>query len=169
MHPTGSHVRAPSCGIARAVDPWWILQLGHEGSMAYPVQVRASARVATWLRVRGASVARMTDPVSWLQIAQGWDVVTTDGVSVGAVAQVEGDKQGDIFDGLAVQSSERAQILYVPGEQVGAIYPGKVTLKIPSTETGSLVPFQAPPSETTWRPGTPPLTTRMSNWLRGKR
>jgi sporulation protein YlmC with PRC-barrel domain len=111
----------------------------------------------------------MADPVSWLQIAQGWDVVTTDGVSVGAVAQVEGDKQSDIFNGLAVQSSERAQILYVPGEQVGAIYPGTVTLKIASTETGSLVPFQAAPPETTWRPGTPPLTTRMSNWLRGKR
>ena len=46
----------------------------------------------------------MTDPVSWLQIAQGWNVVTSDGVVVGTVAQVEGDKQGDIFDGLAVES-----------------------------------------------------------------
>ena len=111
----------------------------------------------------------MTDPVSWLQIEQGWNVVTSDGVSVGVVAQVEGDKQSDIFDGLAVASRQPAQIRYVPGEQVGAIYPGEVTLKIASVDIGTLVPFQAPPPETKWLPGKPPLATRMSKWLRGKR
>ncbi len=49
----------------------------------------------------------MADPVSWLQIGQGWSVVTSDGVTVGTVAQVEGDKQSDIFDGLAVESREQ--------------------------------------------------------------
>ena len=44
----------------------------------------------------------MADPVSWLQIAQGWNVVTSDGTVIGTVAQVEGDKQEDIFDGLAI-------------------------------------------------------------------
>jgi hypothetical protein len=111
----------------------------------------------------------MADPVSWLQIEQGWNVVTSDGVIVGTVAQVEGDKQGDIFDGLAVESKQPTQIRYVPGEQVAAIYPGEVTLKIASVETGALEPFQAPPPETKWLPGKAPLTTRMSNWLRGRR
>jgi hypothetical protein len=111
----------------------------------------------------------MPDPVSWLQIEQGWKVVTTDGVVVGTVAQVEGDKPSDIFDGLAVNSEQPKGILYVPGEQVGMIYPGEVTLKIASSETGTLEPFVAPPPETTWRPGDVPLTTRISNWLRGKR
>jgi sporulation protein YlmC with PRC-barrel domain len=109
------------------------------------------------------------DPVSWLQIAQGWNVVTADGVYVGTVAQVEGDKQSDIFDGLAVASSPPEQIRYVPGEQVGPIYPGEVTLTIGSAEIGKLEPFQTPPPQTTWLPGKAPLTTRMSNWLRGKR
>jgi hypothetical protein len=109
----------------------------------------------------------MTDPVSWLQIEQGWSVVTSDGVGLGAVAQVEGDKQSDIFDGLAVSSG--AQILYVPGEQVGAIYPGQVTLKIASGDTGSLEPFVAAPPETQWLPGKAPLGDRLSKWLRGKR
>ena len=63
----------------------------------------------------------MADPVSWLQIEQGWNIVTSDGVLVGTVAQVEGDKQSDIFDGLAVESRQPTQIRYVPGEQVGAI------------------------------------------------
>jgi sporulation protein YlmC with PRC-barrel domain len=111
----------------------------------------------------------MADPVSWLQIAQGWNVVTTDGAIVGTVAQVEGDKQSDIFDGLAVASTQPTQIRYVPGEQVGPIYPGEVTLKIASTEISKLEPFQAPPPQTKWLPGKAPLATRMSNWLRGKR
>ena len=111
----------------------------------------------------------MTDPVSWLQIEQGWNVVTSDGVTVGTVAQVECDKQSDIFDGLAVESGQPAQILYVPGEQVGAIYPGEVTLKIASADTGTLEPFVALPPETKWLPGKAPLADRMSKWLRGKR
>ena len=68
----------------------------------------------------------MTDPVSWLQIEQGWSVVASDGATVGTVAQVEGDKQSDIFDGLAVESALSGGIRYVPGEQVGAIHPGEV-------------------------------------------
>ena len=111
----------------------------------------------------------MSDPVSWLQIEQGWNVVTSDGVSVGVIAQLEGDKQSDIFDGLAVESAQSAQILYVPAEQVGAIYPGEVTLKIASADTAKLEPFQASPPETKWLPGKAPLATRVSNWLQGKR
>jgi hypothetical protein len=70
----------------------------------------------------GGESLETTDPVSWLQIAQGWSVVTSDGVVLGSVAEVEGDKQDDIFDGLAVQLTQPGQIVYVPGEQVGLIY-----------------------------------------------
>ncbi len=111
----------------------------------------------------------MRDPVSWLQIEQGWDVVTSDGVAVGTVAQVEGDKQSDIFDGLAVASRQPTQIRYVPGEQVGAIFPGEVTLKIASADTDMLEPFEASPPETKWLPGKEPFAMRMSKWLRGRR
>jgi len=111
----------------------------------------------------------MADPVSWLQIEQGWNVVASDGVSVGTVAQVEGDKQTDIFDGLAVESKQPTQIRYVPGEQVGPIYPGEVTLKIASADAAKLEPFQAPPPVTKFLPGKAPLTTRVSKWLQRKR
>jgi hypothetical protein len=111
----------------------------------------------------------VTDPVSWLQIAQGWNVVTTDGVIVGTVAQVEGAKQADIFDGLAVESTQPARIRYVPGEQVGAIHPGEVTLTISAVAAETLEPFRTPPSETTFRPGTPSLAARISGWLSGRR
>ena len=51
----------------------------------------------------------MADPVSWLQIGQGSNVITSDGVNVGTVSPVEGDKQSDIFDGLAVESKQPTQ------------------------------------------------------------
>ena len=106
----------------------------------------------------------MSDPVSWLQIAQGWNVV-----AVGTVAQVEGDKSSDIFDGLAVESGQPTRLLYVPGEQVGAIHPGEVTLKLAAADLGMLELFQAPPPETAWVPGNLPLAARISNWLRPRR
>src|SRR5579862_5270015 len=115
----------------------------------------------------GGDSSEPTDPVSWLQIAQGWSVVTYDGVSIGSVTQVEGDKQDDIFDGLAVQSAQSGQVVYVPGEQVGLIYPGQVTLKIASAEADALELFQAPPPETKWLPGKP--SGRLSRWMRGGR
>ena len=111
-------------------------------------------------------MAAVTDPVSWLQIEQGWNVVTSAGVLVGTVAQVEGDKQADIFDGLAVATTQTG-LGYVPGEQVGAIYPGEVRLTTSSADGESLEPFQAAPPETTIRPSTPSLGARISGWFRG--
>jgi len=96
-------------------------------------------------------------------------VVTFDGVVVGTVAQVEGDKQSDIFDGPAVESKQPTRIRYVPGDQVAAIYPDEVTLKIASADIGTLEPFHPPPPQTKWLPGNAPLATRISNWLRGRR
>jgi hypothetical protein len=111
----------------------------------------------------------MADPVSWLQIGQGWTVVTSDGAVVGTVVQVEGDKQDDIFDGLAIEAKEPTRILYVPGEQVGAIYPDEVNLKIAAADAAALEPFTAAPPETKWLPGKQPLSARISKYLRGKR
>jgi hypothetical protein len=111
----------------------------------------------------------MADRVSWLQIEQGWNVISSDGTLVGTVAQVEGDKNADIFDGLAVASTQSRQIVYVPGERVGVISVGEVTLTLAAAEAGTLEPFKAPPPQTTIRPGKTPLSVRLSKWLRGRR
>ena len=110
----------------------------------------------------------MADPVSWLQIEQGWQVLAADGTAVGTVAQVEGDKEADIFDGLAVDPGESKELGYVAGEQVGTITPGSVLLKA-GLAAGALPPFKPAPPQTTWHPGKPPLATRVANFLRGKR
>jgi hypothetical protein len=109
----------------------------------------------------------MSDPVSWLQIAQGWSVLASDGARLGTVAQVTGDKNSDIFDGLALQTA--GGLRYVPAEQVGEIRPREVTLTLAAADVDDLEPFTPPPPQTTWRPPKPTLASRISDWLRGRR
>ena len=44
------------------------------------------------------------DPVSWLVIEPGWKVTDARGAAAGRVAEVAGDEQLDIFDGLVVET-----------------------------------------------------------------
>jgi len=110
----------------------------------------------------------MTDPVSWLQIEKGWNVVTADGAELGTVFEVTGDENSDIFDGLAIKAKRFASARYVPAEQVGVIVPGEVRLTITSAEAESLESFTEPPLQETILPESAPLGRRLSNWLRGK-
>ena len=111
----------------------------------------------------------MTDPVSWLQIEKGWNVVTADGNGLGAVFEITGDENADIFDGLAIKSNRFASSQYVPAEQVAEIFPGEVRLKITSAEAAALQPFTEPPPQEQILPEKAPLGRRVSNWLRGNR
>jgi hypothetical protein len=120
-------------------------------------------------RVSVVTGVRVTDPVSWLQIEKGWNVVTADGTALGAVFEITGDENADIFDGLAIKSKRFAPALYVPAEQVGEIVPGEVRLKITSAEADALQPFTEPPVQEKILPGKAPLGRRVSNWLRGNR
>ena len=71
----------------------------------------------------------MSDPVSWLLIEPGWEVVGADGESVGKVHEVVGDQERDIFDGLAGDAPGwSASPDYVPAEEVGEITVGRVQL-----------------------------------------
>lgn len=111
----------------------------------------------------------MADPVSWLQIEPGWTVVASDGSKVGTVTEVTGDKQVDVFDGLAVSPEGQGPVRYVPGERVGAIYPGEVTLTMTALEAAQLDEFKEPPPETVIRPPGPTIGSRLANWFRGRR
>jgi uncharacterized protein YrrD len=71
----------------------------------------------------------VSDPVSWLLIEPGWEVVGADGESVGKVHEVVGEPEEDIFDGLQVATSGvLGQTRYVPAEDVGRITEGRVQL-----------------------------------------
>jgi hypothetical protein len=66
------------------------------------------------------------DPVSWLVIEHGWKVFGRDGMEIGKVAEVLGDKEHDIFDGIAVSAGLLAKPLYLPAERVDRIEIGHV-------------------------------------------
>jgi uncharacterized protein YrrD len=84
----------------------------------------------------------MPDPVAWLVVEPGWDVVSGDGEKIGVVDQVLGDKNADIFDGLAVAQGLLKKAKYVPAEQVGEIVDGRMTLDLTKAEFDALPDYE---------------------------
>jgi hypothetical protein len=70
----------------------------------------------------------VSDPVAWLLIEPGWDVVDAAGEHVGKVEEVVGDRENDIFNGLNIATSLLSKSHYVPAEKVGEIIEGRVQL-----------------------------------------
>ncbi len=89
----------------------------------------------------------MADPVSWKVVEPGWSVLDSAGEQVGAVDQVVGDPEADIFDGLSVRkgSDVLPRPKYVPSEQVGAIEEGAVHLTIDADAFAAAGDYEEPP------------------------
>ncbi len=77
----------------------------------------------------------MSDPVSWLLIERSWKVVGADDDEIGKVAEVLGDKESDIFDGLAVSSGLLGKTHYLPAERVGTIEEGRIHTDVVDVST----------------------------------
>lgn len=88
----------------------------------------------------------MADPVSWLLIEPGWNVVTANGKEVGDVREVVGDTGVDIFDGLVVTKGLLRKPKYVPAEDVKAIYEGRIELKLSTDQFDELDDYAEPPA-----------------------
>jgi uncharacterized protein YrrD len=84
----------------------------------------------------------MPDPVAWLVVESGWEVVSSDGEKVGTIDEVLGDQNADIFDGLAVASGVLKEAKYVPSERVGVIVEGRVTLELTPDEFDALDEYE---------------------------
>jgi hypothetical protein len=72
----------------------------------------------------------MKEPVSWFVVEPGWTVETSDAKEVGAVQEVLGDHNADIFDGVAVSTGLLKRSRYVPAESVDEITEGRIRLTI---------------------------------------
>ena len=89
----------------------------------------------------------MPDPVSWKIVERGWKVVGTDGAELGSVHELVGDVNADIFNGLHVSPGLLRSSRYVPSEEVGAIYEGRVELSLDAAAFDRLGEAEeAPPS-----------------------
>jgi hypothetical protein len=86
----------------------------------------------------------MGDPVSWLVIEAGWEVLAADGTQVGQVDEVVGDSSADIFDGLAIATSTFGKPRYVPSEQVDEITEGTVRLSLTPAQVEQLGEYLEP-------------------------
>ena len=91
----------------------------------------------------------MPDPVSYLLIEPGWDVVGSDGEKVGVVREILADLGADIFDGLVVDPGVLKAATYVASEQVAQILEGQIALTLSSDEFERLPEWRgaAPTSE----------------------
>jgi hypothetical protein len=77
-------------------------------------------------------------------IRPGWKVYASDGTEVGAVDEVAGDDNADIFDGLAIARSALAKPTYVPSENVGPIFEGRVELTLTMEQVDALGEYLEP-------------------------
>jgi hypothetical protein len=78
------------------------------------------------------------DPVAWIVVERGWEVVSSGGEKVGTVDEVLGDQNADIFDGLTVLPGRLKRPKYVPAERVDEIVEGRVTLELTKAEFEAL-------------------------------
>ena len=76
-------------------------------------------------------------PVSWLLIEKGWEVIGSDGEHVGKVEEVEGE--GDIFSGLLISTHLFGKPRMLSADQVAEIdEAGQVHLSISSDQAKRL-------------------------------
>jgi hypothetical protein len=87
----------------------------------------------------------MADPVAWLLIETGWEVVGSDGERLGEVKEVTGDTNADIFDGLSVSTGLLKKPQYIPAERVSEIVEGRVTLDLGKHDFERLDEYDEPP------------------------
>jgi hypothetical protein len=77
-------------------------------------------------------------------IKPGWKVFAADGTEVGAVDEIAGDENEDIFDGLAVAATALGKPKYVPAESVTTITEGRVDLSLTSADFAGTSEFLEP-------------------------
>jgi hypothetical protein len=86
----------------------------------------------------------VSEPVSWLLIRRGWEVLASDETPVGRIGAVRGEPTKDIFNGIVVRVNS-APPRYIPGEFLAEIVSGRVTLKLTAEEFEAIPPEQKRP------------------------
>ena len=83
--------------------------------------------------------------VAWKAIEADAQVFSTEGESVGKVAEVVGDHDADVFTGLALSLRGLGPKRFVEAERVRGIWPDRVELELTKDEVERLPEHTAPP------------------------
>ena len=70
------------------------------------------------------------DTASWLEICAGWPVIDTDGMKVGLVQRVLGDRDTGEFEGIDVAANSATPTMRVPPASISVIDAGEVKLSV---------------------------------------
>lgn len=87
----------------------------------------------------------MTEPeVSWKAIERDAVVVAADGTNAARVAEVTGDPDADIFNGLVLSLGALSGNRYLPAERVRRIWPDRVEVDASADELERLPRYEEP-------------------------
>ena len=84
-----------------------------------------------------------SQPVSWMTLSEGTDVVGSDGSALGKVTSVVADLEKDIFSGIEFRSGFLSSTTYAPADLVSEITEDRVTLSITRDEAEDLAPGES--------------------------
>jgi uncharacterized protein YrrD len=110
----------------------------------------------------------VADPVAWNMIEAGWKVYDAEGEEIGAVHEVTGDENVDIFDGLAIKQGILGRNQYVPSENVAQILMGEVRLSLTRPQIEALETYTEPTAKQIL-PEASTRRQRFASWLTGRR
>lgn len=77
-------------------------------------------------------------PTSWLVLANGTPVLANDGTEVGKVSAVVGDRQKDIFSGVAYKPGRLNSEVFAPADAIAKLDPDAVRLSLSAHEAERL-------------------------------
>jgi hypothetical protein len=78
--------------------------------------------------------SEVADTASWLEICAGWPVIDTDGMKVGLVQRVLGDRDTGEFEGIDVAVNSATPTMRVPPASISVIDAGEVKLSVRRAE-----------------------------------
>jgi hypothetical protein len=102
--------------------------------------------------------------VSWKALERDAAVVTSDGDESARVAEIVGDPEADIFNGLVINLGVLDRNRHLPAERVRAIWPSRVEVAATLDELNALPPYEEPVVETIEPAGG--FLTRLRNLFR---
>jgi len=102
--------------------------------------------------------------VSWKALEQDATVVTSNGDESARVAEIVGDPEADIFNGLVLNLGVLDKNRHLPAERVKAIWPQRVEVDATLDDLKALPPYEEPVVETL-EPGQG-FITRLRNLFR---
>jgi hypothetical protein len=140
MTSSAEYAYAIALGKAGAVDRgearWRLLSALEDAFLLGQLLALPSLVEIARSRDPNGSESGLTDTTSWLAVRPGWPVIDADGMKVGLVLRVLGDRDTGAFDGVEVASGIETATLHVPTSAVGTIAAGEIKLSIRGAELG---------------------------------